>query len=88
MTKTVLVIGGSGRIGRSVAADVLTHTAAEVTVTGRQPLSELLTADVLPQQKYQSLNLGDRPSGGKPDAQHDLTIHCAGPFRNPDHHVF
>ncbi len=91
MTQTVLVIGGGGRIGRSVAADVLTHTAADVVVTGRQPLSDLLKADSLPEQnprqRYQVLELSDQAAVEGAIAQHDLIIHCAGPFRHRDHHV-
>lgn len=87
MTQTVLVIGGNGRIGRSVAADVLTHTAAEVVVTGRQHSSEWLVGDGLPRQRYQRLELSDHQAVEGAIAQHDLIIHCAGPFRHRDHHV-
>jgi nucleoside-diphosphate-sugar epimerase len=34
MTNRILIIGGRGRIGSSVAQDILTHTDAEITVTG------------------------------------------------------
>ena len=35
MTKQVLILGGRGRIGSSIATDLLQHTQAEITVTGR-----------------------------------------------------
>ena len=84
MTQKVLVIGGGGRIGRSVAADVLTYTAAQVTVTGRQAAASFTLKN---SQNYQALNLDDEPAVEKAIAQHDLTIHCAGPFRSRNHHV-
>ena len=84
MTQKVLVIGGGGRIGRSVAADILTHTAAQVTVTGRRAAASFTLQN---NQRYQPLNLDNEPAVEKAIAQHDLTIHCAGPFRNRNHHV-
>lgn len=84
MAKKVLVIGGNGRIGRSVAADILTHTAAEVTVTGRQAAASF---ELRSHQSYLRLDLADEPAVEKAIAQHDLTIHCAGPFRSRNHHV-
>ena len=36
MTKKVLVIGGYGRIGKSIAKDIVNHTDAEVTITSRK----------------------------------------------------
>jgi saccharopine dehydrogenase-like NADP-dependent oxidoreductase len=98
MTHTVLVLGGNGRIGRSVAADILTHTAAQVTVTGRlavvEPLAGDLPAGDLPagepaaeRLSYQPLDLADERAVERAIAQHDLIIHCAGPFRNRNHQV-
>ncbi|PZO16540.1 MAG: saccharopine dehydrogenase [Leptolyngbya foveolarum] len=84
MTQKVLIIGGGGRIGRSVAADILTHTAAQVTVTGRQAAALFALKN---NQTYQALNLDDEPAVEKAIAQHDLTIHCAGPFRSRNHHI-
>lgn len=37
MIKQVLILGGRGRIGSSIATDLLQHTQAEITVTGRTP---------------------------------------------------
>ncbi len=84
MTQTVLVLGGNGRIGRSVAADILTHTAAQVTVTGRRAVAAFALAD---RQIYQPLDLGDEAAVEAAIAQHDLIIHSAGPFRSRNHHV-
>jgi len=38
MTKRVLILGGRGRIGNSVAEDIAKHTQAEITVTGRRSI--------------------------------------------------
>ena len=84
MAQKVLVIGGSGRIGRSVAADILTHTAARVTVTGRRAAASFALQT---HQSYQALDLTDESAIARAIAQHDLTIHCAGPFRKRNHHV-
>ena len=84
MVQKVLVIGGGGRIGRSVAADILTHTAAQVTVTGRRAAASFALQN---NQHYLALDLDDKPAVAAAIAQHDLTIHCAGPFRNRNHHV-
>lgn len=84
MAQTVLVLGGNGRIGRSVAADILAHTTAQVTVTGRLPAAAF---ELENHQKYQSLDLLDEWAVKEAIAQHDLTIHCAGPFRSRNHHV-
>ena len=86
MPQKVLVIGGRGRIGRSAATDILTHTAAQVTITGR---SSTPPADLgsQPNCTYQPLVLEDEQAVERAIAQHDLIIHCAGPFRSRNHHV-
>lgn len=104
----VLIIGGSGRIGRSVAADVLTYTAAQVTITGRGAAAPLALSQWFkarpierPTERsterptecqicrpiYQALDLADEVAVNDEIAQHDLIIHCAGPFRSRNHHV-
>lgn len=80
----VLVIGGGGRIGRSVANDICRHTEARVTLTGRRVEPDFL---LLEQQTYQRLSLADQGAIEEAIANHDLIIHCAGPFRSRDHHV-
>ena len=84
MVQKVLVIGGNGRIGRSVAADVLKYTGAQVTVTGRQDTAAFEMAD---RQAYAALDVTNEDGVERAIAQHDLTIHCAGPFRSRNHHV-
>jgi saccharopine dehydrogenase-like NADP-dependent oxidoreductase len=80
----VLIIGGSGRIGRSVAADVVTYTAAEVTLTGRQAKAPFVLHS---RQRYQPLTLAHEAAVEQLIAEHDLIVHCAGPFRARNHHV-
>lgn len=82
MAKKVLIIGGCGRIGSSVAQDIITHTDAEVIVTGRQPN----TAVKQPLQ-FLVLDLEDIERLENAIATSDLVIHCAGPFHYRDGRV-
>ncbi|EDX87781.1 saccharopine dehydrogenase [Synechococcus sp. PCC 7335] len=82
--KKVLVIGGGGRIGRSVAADIAKYAGAQVTLTGRR-LTPTFT--LLDSQTYCSLSLDDEAAIEAVIAQHDLIVHCAGPFRSRNHHI-
>ena len=50
MEKKVLVIGGGGRIGGSVAQDILAHTNSKVIVTSRNPQTKV-TDYCFPQAK-------------------------------------
>ncbi|BAZ46749.1 saccharopine dehydrogenase [Chondrocystis sp. NIES-4102] len=79
MTKKVLVIGGCGRIGKSVARDIATHTEAEITITSRNPESQ-----VEPPFKFLVLDLSDPEQILKAIAPMDLVVHCAGPFHHRD----
>ncbi|NJN20383.1 MAG: NAD-dependent epimerase/dehydratase family protein [Leptolyngbya sp. RL_3_1] len=82
MTQKVLVLGGQGRIGSQVTADVLAHTPASVTQTGRRRRgSDQPRCDFLP------LDLADHATVTAAIAAHDLVIHCAGPFKYRDRHV-
>lgn len=85
MTQQVLILGGSGRIGSKVAADLIAHTDVQVTIAGRN----LVSGTQISQQ------LGDRVQfvatdlsnvSGIKDAvsRADLVIHCAGPFHYRD----
>jgi saccharopine dehydrogenase-like NADP-dependent oxidoreductase len=80
VTKQVLVIGGSGKIGRCVAQDIQTQTQAEVTVTGRQSVSNgdfpFLQLDLNHQEKILAMV-----------SRYDLVVHCAGPFHYRDGRV-
>ncbi|MEL7329943.1 MAG: saccharopine dehydrogenase NADP-binding domain-containing protein, partial [Cyanobacteria bacterium J06559_1] len=86
MPKKVLVIGGSGRIGRSAANDILTYTGAQVTITGRS-LQLSTDIDEKVNRTYQALDLADEQAVESAIADHDLIVHCAGPFRSRNHHV-
>jgi len=81
MAKKVLVIGGYGRIGRRVAQDISQHTDAEVTITSRQPQPEIKPFKFFP------LDISDRQQLHQGIPQHDLVIHCGGPFHHRDGRV-
>lgn len=83
MVERVLILGGRGRIGSSVARDILNHTQAEIIITGRTPetktsseRSQYLTLDLVDVEKLQSAIAGV-----------DLVVHCAGPFHYRDANV-
>ncbi len=89
MTKQVLILGGSGRIGSRVAADLLTHTSAQVTIAGRNPeigarINRALVkeggATIAKRCQFLSLNLENQVCLQKAIADANLVIHCAGPF--------
>ena len=80
--KKVLVIGGCGRIGSSVAQDIANHTDAEVIVTGRNP-----NITVKSPLKFLSLDLADKPALKEAITDVDLVVHCAGPFHHRDGRV-
>lgn len=83
MTDRVLIIGGRGRIGSSVAQDILTHTQAQITITGRTPQSG--TGD--PRVQFLVLDLADVDKLREAIATANLVIHCAGPFHYRDANV-
>lgn len=83
MTDRVLILGGRGRIGSSVARDILTHTQAEVTITGRTPDNESPN----PRVHYLVLDLADVDRLRKAIASSNIVIHCAGPFHYRDANV-
>ena len=85
---SVLIIGGRGRIGGSVARDILNYTDAHVTITGRQAPDSPCSWDISPfSSRLTVARLDVDALGGEHDvalesaiAPHDLVIHCAGPF--------
>lgn len=88
MTDRVLILGGSGRIGSSVAADLVKHTPAQVTITGRNPvvgeqIRDRLGANVT----FVALDLADQERLTAAIAQAAIVIHCAGPFHYRDARV-
>ncbi|WP_346290102.1 saccharopine dehydrogenase family protein [Sphaerothrix gracilis] len=88
MTQSVLILGGTGRIGSSVAQDLLLNTQAKLTLSGRTGRSQLDLAQRSP-QRVQSigLDLDNQAALRGAIAAHDLTIHCAGPFSYRDDRV-
>jgi len=81
MTDRVLILGGRGRIGSCVAQDLINHTQAQITVTGRQTTPEIAAKQQeQPRIQFLVLDLADRESLKDAIASHNLVIHCAGPF--------
>ncbi|MBR8835622.1 MAG: saccharopine dehydrogenase NADP-binding domain-containing protein [Stigonema ocellatum SAG 48.90 = DSM 106950] len=83
MTERVLILGGRGRIGSSVAQDLVTHTQAQITITGR-------TADSgthHPRISFLVLDLAEFDKLREAIASVNLVIHCAGPFHYRDANV-
>ncbi|ANV84007.1 saccharopine dehydrogenase [Picosynechococcus sp. PCC 7003] len=80
MVKQILILGGTGRIGQRVAAAIA--PLGSVTVTGRS----VREAKAL-QGTFLRLDLEDLPALEKAITNHDLVIHCAGPFHRRDGRV-
>ena len=88
MTARVLIIGGRGRIGSSVAADLIAHTDAQVTITSRKPAPGMAVSQHLgPKVDALVLDLADTEKLTEAIATSDLVIHCAGPFHYRDANV-
>lgn len=77
----ILILGGQGRIGSSVAQDLASHIEAEITITGRQKK----TFDS--PHRFLALDLDDLDLLRKAIKNSDLVIHCAGPFHYRDGRV-
>lgn len=84
MTQRVLILGGRGRIGSSVALDLVNHTQAQIIITGKQ--DEPGWVNPLPSDRTQFLqiDLVNHTKLSQAIAQADLVIHCAGPFHYRD----
>jgi saccharopine dehydrogenase-like NADP-dependent oxidoreductase len=81
MTDQILILGGRGRIGSSVAQDLIAHTQAKITVTGRKTSAEVdVSQQAEPRLQLLTLDLADRETLREAIASHNLVIHCAGPF--------
>lgn len=81
MTDRILIIGGTGRIGSSVAQDLATHTSSEITITGRQLTGKTQSSLSLGSNvQFLALDLADLEGLKNAIASHNLVIHCAGPF--------
>jgi saccharopine dehydrogenase-like NADP-dependent oxidoreductase len=91
MTERVLILGGRGRIGSSVAADLVAHTQAQITITGRHPNGKVRVIKGVgtpllkePQVQFLALDLADIEGLRNAIANSNLVIHCAGPFHYRD----
>lgn len=85
MAKRVLILGGRGRIGGSVAADLATHTSAQITITGRTTTTHSnWTLRLSDPVEFLALDLNNPANVEQAIASADLVIHCAGPFRYRD----
>ncbi|AUS99520.1 saccharopine dehydrogenase [Nostoc sp. CENA543] len=82
MTDRVLILGGRGRIGRSVAQDIATHTQAKITITGRT--LGTVQGDDFP---LLVLDLAEVDKLREAIANSDIVVHCAGPFHYRDANV-
>lgn len=81
----VLVVGGSGRIGSSIARDVLTYTDADVTITGRNARAgEAVAAQLGSRVQFLPLDLAHLPLVKAAIAPADCVVHAAGPFHHRD----
>ncbi|MDZ8053595.1 MAG: saccharopine dehydrogenase family protein [Aulosira sp. ZfuVER01] len=97
MTNRVLILGGRGRIGSSVAQDLATHTQAQITITGRYPVAEgnedarwlsgKSNWTLGTQVQFLVLDLAEVDKLREAIANSDLVIHCAGPFHYRDTNV-
>lgn len=80
-----LIIGGCGRIGSSIARDILAHTEAEVTITGRNPQLGMAALEQLGTKvQFQMLDLSNHQQVREAVAKADLVVHSAGPFHYRD----
>lgn len=88
MTDQVLILGGRGRIGSSVAADLVTHTQAQITITSRKPAAGTAVSEKLGSRvEFLALDLADQDRLGNAIANSNLVVHCAGPFHYRDARV-
>ncbi len=85
MTDRVLILGGSGRIGSSVAADLIAHTDAEIVLSGRNAALGQQVGDRLGRRvQFLAADLTEPDSLATAIASSRLVIHCAGPFHHRD----
>lgn len=88
MTERVLILGGRGRIGSSVAADIANHTQAQITITGRSPeTGKSVNSPLGNKVDFLVLDLAEVDKLRQAIANSNLVIHCAGPFHHRDANV-
>lgn len=84
----VLIIGGCGRIGNSIAQDILQHTEAEIVITGRNPELGMAALKRLGAKvQFQVLDLSNQQQLESAVSKADLVVHSAGPFHHRDANV-
>ncbi|PIG94000.1 saccharopine dehydrogenase NADP-binding domain-containing protein [Gloeocapsopsis sp. IPPAS B-1203] len=85
MTARVLILGGRGRIGSSIAQDIATHTQANITITSRDlSAATAVSQSIGSQVDILLLDLADTEALKKAIVAADLVIHSAGPFHYRD----
>jgi saccharopine dehydrogenase-like NADP-dependent oxidoreductase len=88
MTDQVLILGGSGRIGSKVAADLLAHTQAQVTIAGRNlAKGEHKSESLGDRVRFLTVDLADQKALHKAISNANVVVHCAGPFHYRDANV-
>ncbi|MBX9259486.1 saccharopine dehydrogenase NADP-binding domain-containing protein [Desmonostoc muscorum CCALA 125] len=88
MTDRVLILGGRGRIGSSVAQDLATYTQAQITITGRSAeTGKGVSLSSGGQVEFLVLDLAEIDKLRGAIANSNLVIHCAGPFHYRDTNV-
>lgn len=102
VVQKILIIGGVGRVGRSVAQDLLDFGLGHITLTGRNnfrnnfyDLTDLFpgsgagseAASIKSSVGLLRLDLADLAALHQAIAAHDLIIHCAGTFHHRDGRV-
>ncbi|MFN6515296.1 MAG: saccharopine dehydrogenase family protein [Nostoc sp. CreGUA01] len=88
MTDRVLILGGRGRIGSSVAQDLASYTQAQITITGRSAeTGKSVSLSSGGQVEFLVLDLAEIDKLREAIANSNLVIHCAGPFHYRDTNV-
>jgi len=86
--RRVVILGGTGRIGRNIAQDVLTYTDVEVVLTGRHAQRGQKAVQKLgPRATFLPLELSEVSKLSAAIAAADMVIHAAGPFHQRDTQV-
>lgn len=85
MTDQVLILGGSGRIGSKVAADLLLYTQAQITIAGRNLVKGEQKRESLGDRvQFLTVDLNDQEVLRHAIARAQVVVHCAGPFHYRD----
>ncbi|MCF2145544.1 saccharopine dehydrogenase NADP-binding domain-containing protein [Desmonostoc muscorum LEGE 12446] len=88
MTDRILILGGRGRIGSSVARDLANHTQAQIIITGRSAeTAKDINLSSGGQVEFLVLDLAEIDKLRGAIANSNLVIHCAGPFHYRDTNV-